>query len=257
MSQDETQNHRDVAPLPDTNRSWWWLGILWLGLLPVAGVCAEEPNDAVTELEGSWVITSATRDGKALDNENGGQMQMTFAGKDLTIKEKNGIELIVPFKVDPTSKPKAIEFRHISGGWLPINLAFQGIYELDRNKLKLCLGEGKRPTEFSDRDAIVIVLKRNKPPVLAVVVESEGLLLPPDIVATYVVQVTKQHPDFDKGEKVQIHLQPDVEILRGKDKVVAKPTGWAKGTRIYLDRYDGIQKSKPPQIYPDLIVLED
>ena len=68
MTQYEWQNYQRVGQLPNASRPWMWLVILWLGLLPVAGVCANEPDDAATELEGRWVITSATRDGKAFDN---------------------------------------------------------------------------------------------------------------------------------------------------------------------------------------------
>jgi hypothetical protein len=94
-------------------------------------------------------------------------------------------------------------------------------------------------------------------PVRAEVIESGGLLLPPGLVAAYLVKVTESHPDFKKGETVQIYLQLSTKVVRGTDRVAAKSTGWAKGTRVILERYEGIQKSKPPQVYPEVIVLED
>jgi uncharacterized protein (TIGR03067 family) len=141
--------------------SWRWVGALWVGVLPVAGVCAGAPADPGKELEGRWVVTAATRDGKALPNMIGGSLR--FAGKELTLKDKKGLELTVPFKMDPAREPKTIDFWRVSdGGWLPINMDFRGIYAWDRGKLKLCLRQDKRPTDFSDKGAILLVLKREK-----------------------------------------------------------------------------------------------
>lgn len=146
--------------------SWRWLGVLWVGVLGVAGVCAGTPPDEVKKLEGTWVVTSATRDGKAWVDLK----EMTFAGKELTLKSKDGkeqgfpFEQRLPFKVDPTRTPKAIDLRILSaGGWFTSNVDIKGIYELDRDTLKLCLGaQDKRPTEFSDKGSSLIVLKRQK-----------------------------------------------------------------------------------------------
>lgn len=146
--------------------SWRWIGVLWGGVLAVAGVCADAPSDEVKKFEGTWVVTSATRDGKTLVDIK--DAQMTVAGKKLTIKSKDGkeqefpFEQRFPFKVDPTKKPKEIDIRFLeAGGWFTSNVDIKGIYELDRDILKLCIGaQDKRPTEFSDKGSSLIVLKR-------------------------------------------------------------------------------------------------
>jgi hypothetical protein len=45
--------------------------------------------------------------------------RITIAGKELTIKGKDGVEPSVPFTVDPTKKPNAMDLRLVGGGgWL-------------------------------------------------------------------------------------------------------------------------------------------
>jgi len=111
--------------------------------------------------------------------------------------------------------------------------------------------------------AILLLLATNaatsadgaKRPIVAVVIEADGFLPPKGVVATYLVRVTEKHPDFAKGEQVEIHLTAKAKVQRGKGAKPAPPTGWGKGTKILIDRFDGIQKSRPPQIYPELIVI--
>jgi uncharacterized protein (TIGR03067 family) len=90
--------------------------------------------------------------------------RMTITAKELTIQGRDGSMFSLPFTVDPTKKPKAIDFRLGGGdGWLKISGNFKGIYELDGDSLKLCIGSGdERPAKFSDQGAALIVLKRQK-----------------------------------------------------------------------------------------------
>lgn len=110
-------------------------------------------------LSGVWVVTSASQDGKAVAETEGARM--TIAAKEITIHGKDGTKLHFPYTIDPTKKPSAIDFHSPGGeGWLRIG-PFKGIYELDGDRLRLCLqSNDKRPTKFGDKDAILIVLKR-------------------------------------------------------------------------------------------------
>jgi uncharacterized protein (TIGR03067 family) len=143
--------------------SWRWLAVLWVGTLAVVSASADARSDQVKKLKGTWVVTSAAQDGKPLAEMK--DTQITIVEKELTIKSKGGAELSIPFKVDPTKEPNAIDLRLVGGdGWLRINVDMKGIYELDRDTLKLCFGwdDQPRPTEFSDKGAVLMVLKRQK-----------------------------------------------------------------------------------------------
>jgi uncharacterized protein (TIGR03067 family) len=90
--------------------------------------------------------------------------RLTFAGGTLTMKDRNGEGLELPFKVDPAKEPKAIDFPlGGGGGWLNLPATLKGIYRLDGDTLTLCISSGDdRPAAFSDKGATLIVLKRNK-----------------------------------------------------------------------------------------------
>ncbi len=142
--------------------TWSRTVVLGVATLAVVGAGADAPSDAVKQLKGTWVVTSAARDGKALVDMK--DARMTIAEKELTITGKDGVGLSIPFQVDPTRKPNAIDLRLVGGdGWLRIDVAMKGIYELDRDHLTLCLGsDDARPTAFGDRGAALIVLKRQR-----------------------------------------------------------------------------------------------
>ena len=138
------------------SRLWLTVGIMALITL---GAHADPAGEEVKKLEGTWVVHSATRDGKTLNHLKGGQM--VFAGDKLTIKPAAGDDEKVTYKVDPSQKPKAMDLdpenKKLKADW------GKGIYELDGNTLKLCLGrQGARPTEFTDADRPLLVLKRKK-----------------------------------------------------------------------------------------------
>ena len=135
-----------------------------LGVACVFAAClrADEPSDDVKRLKGTWVVTSATRDGKTSVEMKGARI--AFAGGTMTVQGGDGGEQELPFKVDPAKKPKAIDFPlGGGGGWLNLPATIKGIYRLEGDTLTLCVGSGdNRPAEFRDREATLLVLKRRK-----------------------------------------------------------------------------------------------
>jgi uncharacterized protein (TIGR03067 family) len=110
-------------------------------------------------LKGTWVIQSATRDGKTLNHLKGGQL--VFDGGKLTIKPAVGDEEEATCKVDPSQKPKTMDLDP-ENEKLKADLS-KAIYELDGNTLKLCIGPpDKRPAEFTDKSRALLVLERKK-----------------------------------------------------------------------------------------------
>jgi uncharacterized protein (TIGR03067 family) len=122
----------------------------------------DQKDDALKKelksLEGTWTVASATFKGKS-DKEEGGEF--IFTPDQLTIKSKDGKKEIVSFKIDPSKKPKIMDFtpgaekKNASPG--------KAIYELDGDTLKICVGPpDKRPDEISDKGQVLFTLKRKK-----------------------------------------------------------------------------------------------
>jgi uncharacterized protein (TIGR03067 family) len=118
----------------------------------------DAPKKELKKLEGTWAVGSATFQGKP-DKEEGGEF--IFTPDQLTIKGKDGKKEIVSFKIDPSKKPKIMDFtpedkkKNASPG--------KAIYELDGDTLKICVGPpDKRPDEISDKGHVLFTLKRKK-----------------------------------------------------------------------------------------------
>jgi uncharacterized protein (TIGR03067 family) len=127
--------------------------------LTVGTARADSAAEEAKKLEGSWNVESATYDGKPMPDLQRGQL--VFAGNTLILKGVNGREQKLTYRVDPSKNPKTMDFEmekkeaNASPG--------TAIYEINGDALKLCLGPpDKRPTEFTDKGQILLVLKRKK-----------------------------------------------------------------------------------------------
>jgi uncharacterized protein (TIGR03067 family) len=136
-----------------------------LGLALVAaaaGHAAARPGGPPREakkLQGTWVVLSATLDGRDVTDLKGGRV--VIAGDKLTIRPESGMdEEEFTFTVDPTRKPKAMRLAFVK---TPSKAAAHVIYDLDGDDLKFVLGQpDKRPTEFTDKGHALLTLKRKK-----------------------------------------------------------------------------------------------
>ena len=92
-------------------------------------------------LQGKWKITSFETKGGKDANLEGAHMEFDKDGKNLTFTKGDETKKGT-FKLNPTAKPKEID---IMPG--DENKTFVGIYQLDKDKLKLCLapdaGDGR------------------------------------------------------------------------------------------------------------------
>jgi uncharacterized protein (TIGR03067 family) len=122
---------------------------------------AEEPQK---KLQGTWTATKAERDGKAADDVVGDRL--SFTGNRFQIRSKDGKPLYEgTFRVDPSTKPAAIDFEHTEGALK--GKAWKGIYALDGDTLMTCdnapnLDKG-RPAAFEAKTGsghIFITFKR-------------------------------------------------------------------------------------------------
>jgi uncharacterized protein (TIGR03067 family) len=148
------------------HRMTW--AMCWLiggtGLMPAF---ADTAAEAQKSLQGTWAVTTAERDGKPAADVVG--HRLSFTANRFRIQCKDGRLLHEgTFRVDPSTKPAAIDFVH-TGGALKGKL-WKGIYALDGDVLMTCdnapnLDKG-RPTAFEARSGsghVLVTLKRAKP----------------------------------------------------------------------------------------------
>jgi uncharacterized protein (TIGR03067 family) len=132
-----------------------------LGLIVALLLAADAPKDGATKqdkekIQGVWKVVSVEFGGKP--DKDGEGDTWTFKGDECATKSTDGVKVPRTYKLDATKKPKSFE---LSGE--VVNMA--GIYSLEGDELKVCLGPSdKPPSEFSSKGEkhILIVLKREK-----------------------------------------------------------------------------------------------
>jgi uncharacterized protein (TIGR03067 family) len=145
------------------------LALLACGLWLAVGMFAPgrgDRDDDAKRIQGTWVVDPATfaevKDERTRKEalERSKSVRIIFEGDTFTMKHPPGNEETGPFRLDPTKKPKQIDFTDQA----------KGIYELKADMLKLCWDQqGKangRPTTFSLRQpketVHYLVLRREK-----------------------------------------------------------------------------------------------
>jgi uncharacterized protein (TIGR03067 family) len=111
--------------------------------------------------QGAWKVVSV--EGASEEAIKDGSF--TFKGEKLITTKKDGQKVESDFKLYPAKKPKAIDIIPSEGPENEKGKTFRGIYELDRDVLKICSGGpgAERPTEFSAKSGgmfVLFVLKR-------------------------------------------------------------------------------------------------
>jgi RNA polymerase sigma factor (sigma-70 family) len=109
------------------------------------------------KLQGTWQVVSGETNGAELPEDVVKGMRLTFDGNKLKLVGRGeGGE--ASYTLDPSQKPKTLDLR------VSDQEGALGIYELDGDKLRLCMVEPNgltRPTEFAGKDkAVLLVLKR-------------------------------------------------------------------------------------------------
>jgi uncharacterized protein (TIGR03067 family) len=138
-----------------------------LGLAVAAEVPAADKDDDVKTIQGTWVVDpDVYKDVK--DKEVVKEMKavrVVIKGDSCTFKHLPGNEEKGSFRLDPSKKPKQIDLLSDMG-----TVQAQGIYELEKDHLKLCWDRQfktqGRPTKFAHakegNDPFLLVLIREK-----------------------------------------------------------------------------------------------
>ena len=146
--------------------------LLGLVLVLAVAVVASGGDDAKEKLNGTWKITSMSMDGQDVPEEVAKMLSYTFSNGKATARGRlvSAGGRFLPaagsdsytMTLGEASGQKTIELKPTARGRKPI----PGIYELDGDTLKLCLGyAGKRPKDFANpgvEGAAVMTCTREK-----------------------------------------------------------------------------------------------
>ena len=119
---------------------------LTAGTMLLAGGGEEAVKKEKARIEGTWKIVKMTT--PKGDQDVSGGATLAF-GKDGSVEfSKGGETKKATFKLNPTAKLKEIDLTPDDDA----NKVWHGIYELKKDKLKICIDPGnnsQRPTEFA------------------------------------------------------------------------------------------------------------
>jgi uncharacterized protein (TIGR03067 family) len=157
-------------------RNWTVWNVVALWLLTVGTLagddCKQKSSDVDAKLlQGTWELIYQESRGDKLPDEEAAAM---FDGKTVFKGDRIRYTVQLPhfdfefaYKLDPTRTPKTIDLTLTDvDDQKGIGRIFRGIYQLDKDSLKICYSAGKRPTDFdasAKSAAILIVLKRKRP----------------------------------------------------------------------------------------------
>jgi uncharacterized protein (TIGR03067 family) len=134
--------------------------VLALACISSFSLAADIPktNDQ-QNLQGEWIVEFATANG--FKAEDGPGWHYVFSGDKLTIRDTTGKEMKYSFKIDASGKPNLLILHPEQT--LTNTTMGSAAYELNGSTLRIVIGcPATRPTEMSDKDQILAVLKRKK-----------------------------------------------------------------------------------------------
>ncbi len=145
--------------------------IIAISLLVPALAQAQDAKKDQEQLQGTWKMVSREFMGKKASDEEIKKLNTKIVVKGDTItvwSQDAGTDEVVSevkFKLDPTTKPKSLDFTMTSGPTKGQTAV--AIYELEGDSLKVCyaVGEAKRPTQFAaanNTEWVLLSYKREK-----------------------------------------------------------------------------------------------
>jgi uncharacterized protein (TIGR03067 family) len=124
--------------------------VLWLigvSFLAAADSKQEEVAKELEKLEGKWRFVAIVSEGKDIPEDVVKAARLTISGKRFTLRMNTDTQTGI-INLNPSAYPKTIEVTYNSGP--ERGKKALGIYELEYNKLKVCMGivGATRPTKF-------------------------------------------------------------------------------------------------------------
>jgi uncharacterized protein (TIGR03067 family) len=140
-----------------------------IAILLIAGLVVAEARSKETlskndlaKLQGSWRVVAGESKGKPKPEDAVKDLKWIVKGNMITLKGDEGKNFELRFKINATKKPKTIDVINPER-----KETVQGIYQLDKDTWKLCVGVPgeKRPADFKTREDLntaLFVLEREK-----------------------------------------------------------------------------------------------
>ena len=133
--------------------------------LPFAKAADDEAiKKDLAQLQGEWTMVSGSANGEAMPEEMRKEMKRLCKGDELTVMMGEQVFLKAKFTIDPTKKPKTIDYDMTEG--FSKGKKQLGIYELNGDTFKACFNSpgAERPTEFKTGEGLTLSeWKRKKP----------------------------------------------------------------------------------------------
>src|SRR2546423_642012 len=86
-----------------------------LALLLSGHALADDAKKEMAKLEGEWSMVSGERDGQALPEEIVKELKRVAKGDETTVTSNGQTFMKAKFTVDPTKKPKTIDYTLLEG----------------------------------------------------------------------------------------------------------------------------------------------
>ena len=117
---------------------------------------AKEPAKDAKELEGTYKIVLAERDGKPAEKATTDAVTVTIKGDEFALVTGPTDQKTSKIKVTPDAKLSTIDFTPQDG--TERGKLFPGIYKLEKGELTVAMSEkGERPKEFKSGDGVVLL----------------------------------------------------------------------------------------------------
>ncbi|MEJ0089539.1 MAG: TIGR03067 domain-containing protein [Limisphaerales bacterium] len=112
---------------------------------------SEAAKKDLAGLQGEWSMVSGSADGQPMPDGMRKQMKRVCTGDEATVWMAGQIYLQAKIAVDPSKKPKTIDYQMTRG--FTKGKTQLGIYELDGDMFKSCFGKpgDERPTDFTTK----------------------------------------------------------------------------------------------------------
>jgi len=126
------------------------------GVFPAgAKAKATGSNSDLAKLQGSWRVVAGESRGKPKPEDALKDLKWVVKGNKITLKGDEGKNFVLRFHIDATKKPKTINLTNPER-----KETVQGIYQLDKDRWKLCVGVPgeKRPASFVTREDLNVAL---------------------------------------------------------------------------------------------------
>ena len=112
---------------------------------------AAETKADIAKMQGEWSMVSGSADGMAIPDEMLPNAKRVCKGNETTVTIGPQLIMQATFTVDPTKKPKTIDYQATDGPTK--GSTHLGIYEIDGDTIRYCFAapDAERPADFTSK----------------------------------------------------------------------------------------------------------